>query len=194
MPRLARLAGGRAGRAADALAGEARRGSPERHRGADEGSSCLQGSPGETSDGGRGRGDCGIGGGYGNGPSGGRDDGGGVVDPEGLCGSRDHECLQGFLVAAAWRAATPPRYQWRRRRVLDFVLAPERVAALAPAQPPKALAPALLEASSDNIEVTGGETEMTVWRGEGVEMCESGENPRELRDLKAREARKAEPV
>jgi hypothetical protein len=101
MPGLACLASGRAGRAADALAGEARRGSPERHRGTDEGGRCLQGSPGETSDGGRGREDCGIGGGYDNGPSRGRDDGGGVVDPEGLCGSRGRECLQGFLVAAA---------------------------------------------------------------------------------------------
>jgi hypothetical protein len=52
-----RLAGGRAGGAAD---GEARRGSPERHRGADEGGRCLQGSPGETSDGGRGCGDSAL--------------------------------------------------------------------------------------------------------------------------------------
>jgi hypothetical protein len=57
-----------------------------------------------------------------------------------------------------------------------------------------ALAPAPLEASSDDIEVTGGEMETTVWRGEGVEVLGSGENPRELRDLKAGEAQKAKSV
>jgi hypothetical protein len=35
---------------------------------------------------------------------------------------------------------------------------------------------------------------MMGWCGEGVEMLGSEENPQELRDLKAGEARKAEPV
>jgi hypothetical protein len=51
-----------------------------------------------------------------------------------------------------------------------------------------------MEASSDDIGVEGGEVEATVWRGKGVEALGSGENPRELRDLKDGEARKAEPV
>jgi hypothetical protein len=41
-PGLARLADGRAGGAADALAGEARRGSPDRHSSTDEGGCYLQ--------------------------------------------------------------------------------------------------------------------------------------------------------
>jgi hypothetical protein len=49
-------------------------------------------------------------------------------------------------------------------------------------------APALLEASSNDIGAEGGEAEVTAWRGEGVEMLGSGENPRGLRDLKAGKA------
>jgi hypothetical protein len=63
---------------------------------------------------------------------------------------------------------------------------------LRPLSPPAAPAPAPPKASSDDIEIEEAET--TVWCGEGVEMLESEENPRELRDLKAGEARKAEPV
>jgi hypothetical protein len=47
-----------------------------------------------------------------------------------------------------------------------------------------------LKASSNDIGVE--EAEMTGWCGEGVETFGSEENPRELRDLKAGEARKAE--
>jgi hypothetical protein len=138
---LARLAGSRARGAADALAGESRRSGPDCHRGADEGGHCLQGSPSETSNRGHGRGGCGVGGGQGNRPSGGRDDGGGAADPEGLCGGRNRKCLQGLLVAAARGAAAPSRNRWRRRRVLRFVLTPERVAALAPSRPAGASGP-----------------------------------------------------
>jgi hypothetical protein len=90
---LARLAGGRAGGAADALAGESRRGGPDHHRGADEGGRGLQGSFGEPGNRGHGRGGCGVGGGQGNPSSGGRDDGGGAAGPEGLCGGRSRKCL-----------------------------------------------------------------------------------------------------
>jgi hypothetical protein len=54
--------------------------------------------------------------------------------------------------------------------------------------------PAPLVALSDDIEIVGGEAETTIWRGKGVEILGSGENPRELLDLKAGEAQKAEPV
>jgi hypothetical protein len=100
-----RLAGGRAGGATNAQAGEARRSGPERHRGADEGGRRLQRSPGEASDGGHGHGDCGTAGGHGNGPSRGRDDGGGVAGPERLGGGHGRERFQGFLIAAARGAA-----------------------------------------------------------------------------------------
>jgi hypothetical protein len=129
----ARLAGGRAGGAADAQAGEARRGGPECHRGADEGRRRLQRSPGEAGDGTCGHGDCGIGSSQGNGPSGGCDNGGGVAGPERLGGGHGHERLQGLLIAAAWGAAATPGHRWRRRWVLGLVQAPERVAVLAPA-------------------------------------------------------------
>jgi hypothetical protein len=146
-PGLARLAGGRAGGAADAPAGEARRGSPDRHRSTDEGSRCLQGSPGEASDKGHARGSRGVGGGQGNHPSGGRGDGGGATDSGGLRGGRSYKRLQGFLVAAAWWAAVPPRNRWRRRRVLRFVLTPERAAALVPARPTGSSGPGSVDGS-----------------------------------------------
>jgi hypothetical protein len=157
-----RLAGGCVGGAADARASEARRGGPERHCGTYEGGRYLQRSPGETSDGGRGRGDCGIGGGQGNGPSGGHDDGSGAAVPEGLCGGRGRKCIQGLLVVAAWRAAVPPRNWWRHRWVLGLVLAPDGQPHLRPPDPPAAPAPAPLEASSDDIEVEEGEAETMV--------------------------------
>jgi hypothetical protein len=83
-PGLACLAGGRAGGAADAPAGETRRGRPDRHRGADEGSSCLQGGPSEAGDGGRTRGSRDASGSQGSDPSRGHGDGGGVTNPGGL--------------------------------------------------------------------------------------------------------------
>jgi hypothetical protein len=63
---------------------------------------------------------------------------------------------------------------------------------LRPLSPPAASALAPPKASSDDIEIE--EAEMTVWCGEGVETFGSEENPRELRDLKASETQKAEPV
>jgi hypothetical protein len=65
---------------------------------------------------------------------------------------------------------------------------------LHPLGPSVAPAPAPLVAPKVDIEVAGGEAETTIWQGEGVEMLGSEENPRELRDLKAGETRKAEPV
>jgi hypothetical protein len=132
---LTRRAGGRAGEAADALANEVRRGSPDRHCSTDEGGCCLQGSPGEACDRGHGRGSRGASGGRGDHPPGGRDNGGGRTGPEGLHGGSSRERHTGFLVAAARGVATSPRDRRRHRRVLGSTLALERAAALAPARP-----------------------------------------------------------
>jgi hypothetical protein len=104
---------GRAGRAIDTQAGEARRGGPECHRGTDKGSRRLQGHPGETGDGGRGRGDYGAAGGRSNSLPGGRDDGGGAAGPERLGGGRGCERCQSLLIAAAQRATTLPGHRRR---------------------------------------------------------------------------------
>jgi hypothetical protein len=49
-------------------------------------------------------------------------------------------------------------------------------------------------ALSDDIEIEAGVAEAAVWWGEGMKALGSEENPRELRDLRAGKARKAEPV
>jgi hypothetical protein len=124
--RLSHLLSGHAGGAIDAQAGEARRGGPEHHRGADEGGRRLQGCPGKTGDGGRGRGDYGTADGRGNGPPGGRREGGGAAGPGSPGGGRGHERRQSLLVTAAQWAATLLGRRWYRRRTLSSVLASEQ--------------------------------------------------------------------
>jgi hypothetical protein len=65
---------------------------------------------------------------------------------------------------------------------------------LRPPGPSAAPAPAPLVAPISDIEIAGEEAEAMVWQNKRVEMLGSEESPRELRDLKARETRKAEPV
>jgi hypothetical protein len=55
-------------------------------------------------------------------------------------------------------------------------------------------APVPLVAPSDDVEIEAGVAEVIVWWGEGMEVLGSKENPRELQDLRAGRARKAEPV